>query len=72
MLPELRSWRFRAVATTVLVGFLLGQPALAFELFGIKFFERKNAETSDEVIGEPQRYTVDFLVPNGDSERSMR
>ena len=67
LLPKLRSWRFRAVATTVLVGFLLGQPALAFELFGIKFFERDNAETP-EVIGEPQRYTVDFQVPNGDSD----
>ena len=66
--PSLRSWRFRAVATTVLVGFLIGQPALAFELFGIKFFEPKNAETSDEVIGEPQPYTVDFQVPNGDSD----
>ena len=28
----------------------------------------KNAETSDEVIGEPQPYTVDFQVPNGDSD----
>ena len=47
---------------------LIGQPALAFELFGIKFFERKNAEDSDEVIGEPQHYTVDFQVPDGDSD----
>ena len=67
-MPELRSWRFRAVATTVLVGFLLGQPALAFELFGIKLFEPKKADPSGEVIGEPQRYTVDFQVPSGDSD----
>jgi translocation and assembly module TamA len=34
-------------------------PAAAFELFGIKIFERDEAE---EPIGEPQNYTVDFAV----------
>jgi translocation and assembly module TamA len=52
----------------VLVGFAIGQPAAAFELFGIKFFERKNAEDTDDVIGEPQNYTVDFQIPGADSD----
>ena len=62
------SWRFRTVATVVLVGFAIGQPAAAFELFGIKFFERKNAEDTDDVIGEPQNYTVDFQIPGADDD----
>ena len=68
LLPSLSSWRFRAVTTIVLVGFAIGQPAAAFELFGIKFFERKNAEDTDDVIGEPQNYTVDFQIPGADSD----
>jgi translocation and assembly module TamA len=52
----------------VLVGFAIGQPAAAFELFGIKFFERKNAEDTDDVIGEPQNYTVDFQIPGADDD----
>ena len=52
----------------MLVGFVIGQPAAAFELFGIKFFERKNAQNADDVIGEPQNYTVDFDVTGAESD----
>ena len=37
-------------------------PASAFELFGIKIFGREEADETEEVIGEPQNYTVNFTV----------
>ena len=36
-------------------------PAGAFELFGIHIFGKK-ADEADETIGEPQNYTVEFVV----------
>ncbi len=37
-------------------------PATAFEIFGIKLFGRDKADEAEETIGEPQNYTVDFVV----------
>ncbi len=39
-------------------------PAAAFELFGVKFFEREDGDDAD-IIGVPQRYDVEF-VESGD------
>lgn len=46
---------------------LVATPAHSFELFGLKLFERDKAETED-VIGQPQNYAVDFVVEGEDSE----
>jgi translocation and assembly module TamA len=38
-------------------------PAHAFKLFGMTFFERPNQEKkTDETIGEPENYSVDFTI----------
>ena len=42
-------------------------PAAAFELFGIHLFGKKKDDSAEDVIGEPQRYTVDFSV-SGDND----
>jgi translocation and assembly module TamA len=51
----------------------LAAPAAAFELFGHTFFGSKKAAT-EEVIGEPQPYTVTFEVTgdNSDIEKSLK
>jgi translocation and assembly module TamA len=41
---------------------------MAFEIFGFKFFESKDSESAEEVIGEPQAYTVDFAVSGDDKD----
>jgi translocation and assembly module TamA len=41
-------------------------PAASFELFGINFFGGATEEEAEPVIGEPQPYTVDFVVAGGD------
>src|SRR5690606_41261958 len=43
-------------------------PAHAFELFGMKFFERGDAQESDDIIGTPQPYEVEVIVAGGDTE----
>ncbi len=43
-------------------------PAHAFEIFGVKFFEKANDEKPDDVIGEPQRYSVTFTVTGADAD----
>lgn len=55
------SSRLRALAAVCVVAVAIAGPASAFELFGIKIFEPKADETED-VIGEPQRYAIDFSV----------
>lgn len=50
-------------------------PAAAFEIFGIKVFERENDADPEDVIGEPQRYTVAFTVTGdtaGDIEATLQ
>ena len=47
------------------------EQARAFELFGKKFFERDQEEQAD-VIGEPQPYTVEFVVPGGEVESELK
>lgn len=42
-------------------------PAAAFELFGVHIFGAKKTD-SEEVIGEPQNYTVDFSVAGGNED----
>jgi translocation and assembly module TamA len=37
-------------------------PATAFEIFGIKLFGRDKADEAEETVGEPQNYTVNFVV----------
>ncbi len=61
------SRRTLAVAAAVYVAVSTVTPAIAFELFGIKIFERDNAEDAD-FIGDPQAYTVDFTVAAGDHD----
>ncbi|APH74416.1 autotransporter assembly complex protein TamA [Aquibium oceanicum] len=46
-------------------------PARAFELFGIKFFERDQEEEAD-VIGEPQPYSVEFVVTGDEVESELK
>lgn len=43
-------------------------PAHAFELFGMKFFERGDTQESDDIIGTPQPYEVEVIVAGGDTE----
>lgn len=57
--------RFRISRLTVAVALAVAlscSPSGAFELFGIKFFERGGDEDADEVIGDPQAYSVTFTV----------
>ena len=46
-------------------------PAHAFELFGIELFGGDEPEEAD-VIGEPQPYTVEFIVPGGEVEDELK
>lgn len=43
-------------------------PANAFELFGIKFFERQRDAEAEDVIGDPQHYAVEFEVAGDDED----
>lgn len=49
-------------------------PAISFEFFGIKLFDSGKADDADEVIGEPQAYSVDFAVSgsNDDVEKKLK
>jgi translocation and assembly module TamA len=55
------SSRLWAIAGVCVVALAIAEPASSLELFGIKIFEPKDDEAED-VIGEPQRYSVDFVV----------
>lgn len=46
-------------------------PAGAFELFGIKFFGSRE-EPEDDVIGEPQPYTVEVEIADDSLETTLR
>ncbi len=48
--------------------------ATAFELFGIHLWGEKKADEADETIGEPQEYTVDFVVTGEerDAEKTLK
>ena len=57
----------------LLVGLSLGvAPAAAFDLFGIHLWGAKKTDSSEEVIGEPQNYTVDFSVSGGNEDVESR
>ncbi|MFC6486949.1 autotransporter assembly complex protein TamA [Nitratireductor sp. GCM10026969] len=43
-------------------------PASALEIFGLRLFERQDAEEDDTFIGTPQPYTVEFTVSGDDEE----
>lgn len=61
--------RHKRLGLALLLGVALAGnvgPGLAFELFGMKFFERDRPE--DEVIGTPQEYTVAFHVSGDDRD----
>ncbi len=62
------SRRTLAVVLAAHVALSAVAPAAAFELFGIKFFERDNAEDAEDVIGDPQAYTVDFTIAAGEHD----
>lgn len=62
----LRSWNLRVAAVLVASALVL-PPAAAFELFGIKFFERE-ADPEDVPIGQPQPYTITFNVASDDED----
>lgn len=57
---------FLAAVLNLAVAAALIGPAAAFELFGVKFFERDSGGV-DDVIGVPQRYDVEF-VESGDRD----
>lgn len=68
------AWRIlglRLVATILLTGYVVS-PTAAFELFGIKLFERAQ-KPEDMPVGEPQNYSVTFNVaPNENLERKLK
>lgn len=43
-------------------------PAAAFDLFGIHIFGAKKTDSSEDIIGEPQNYSVDFSVSGGNED----
>lgn len=46
----------------------LPAPAVALELFGITIFKSRADRDEEAVIGDPQNYTVDFIVEGGDGD----
>ena len=46
---------------------LVSSHALAFELFGINLFGKKSQDEFEDVVGEPQNYTVEFVVTGDES-----
>ncbi|MDH6230821.1 translocation and assembly module TamA [Mesorhizobium soli] len=56
----------------LLVGLSLGAapvaPAAAFDLFGMHLWGAKKTDSSEDIIGEPQNYTVDFSVSGGNED----
>lgn len=53
-------------AAIALASVLAGAPAYGFELFGIKIFGKDEPDPSEDVIGEPQHYSVTFNVAGDD------
>ena len=51
--------------TAVLLG-ITAAPATAFELFGLRLFERNRDKASDDIVGEPQNYDVELSVLGAD------
>lgn len=70
-LTAFRYWGLRLAATILLSSTVLA-PAAAFELFGIKFFE-KATDPEDVPVGEPQPYEVTFTVaPDDELEGTLK
>lgn len=66
-----RNWGLRLAATILLSGSVVA-PAAAFELFGIKFFERAQ-KPEDAPVGEAQNYSMTFTVaPDDDLEGRLK
>ncbi|EKF20911.1 autotransporter assembly complex protein TamA [Nitratireductor pacificus] len=60
---------------TMALAFLLACPqpsANAFELFGIKLFGRDKPAETEETIGEPWNYTVEFSAGEGNDDLEKR
>lgn len=57
----------RAATMAILCAGVLSTPApaMAFEIFGLRFFER-GEDTAEDVIGTPQPYVLDFFVEGDD------
>src|SRR5690606_29825669 len=62
------SWSVPVFAAAIFLVMLPAGPASAFELFGIKFFESDSDEDAEDVIGEPQRFSVEFSVAADDDD----
>lgn len=64
----------RGIGLLSSIGLAVGvvQPASAFDLFGIKLFESRKADDSEDVIGDPQTYTVEFAVSGDDDDIEKR
>lgn len=62
------------LGTNLVSGMAVPVPAAAFELLGFKFFESAKADNVDEVIGDPQAYSVDFSLSgeNDDIEKKLK
>jgi len=66
------SRNFLITSLIVAVAHMAANPAAAFELFGIKFFDRGNG-ASDDVIGVPQRYEIEFVeIGDNSVERQLK
>lgn len=63
----LRERMLSAASAICLAGAIAAGPAQAFELFGYKLWGSKEPETED-VIGEPQHYSVEFSVTGPDEQ----
>jgi translocation and assembly module TamA len=62
----------RAILMIAALSVTTAVPAHAFELFGIRLFGSEPATETDDVVGEPQPYTVDFTVTGGELETELR
>jgi translocation and assembly module TamA len=66
--PSATTWRrlFAATAAAALLASSATSPALAFKLFGHRFFEPHDNETA--VVPDAQPYTLDFTVAGADKD----
>nr|WP_308460448.1 autotransporter assembly complex family protein [Mesorhizobium sp. NBSH29] len=62
------------LAGVIMLGASVAAPAHAFELFGLKIFGRDKPDPAEDVIGDPQNYTMEFIVTGdeGDVETLLK
>lgn len=64
----------KLTATLMAAAAVVSGPASAFELFGFKIFGGDDAAETEDVIGEPQNYAVEFAVtgPDEDIQKTLQ